>query len=105
MTETTASAEQAEHKPPRALRALKALKDRRMAAMLMLAFAAGLPYGAVLGTLNAWLTQEGINPSTIGPFSIITFGIGQRKQHRWPTHRGMAAHAPTAGDVCKRRPG
>lgn len=74
MTETTASAEQAEHKPPRALRALKALKDRRMAAMLMLAFAAGLPYGAVLGTLNAWLTQEGIKPSTIGTLSIITLG-------------------------------
>jgi len=74
MTETTASAEQAEQKPPRALRALKALKDRRMAAMLMLAFAAGLPYGAVLGTLNAWLTQEGIKPSTIGTLSIITLG-------------------------------
>ena len=61
-------------KPSRAVRALRALKDRRMAAMLMLSFAAGLPYGAVLGTLNAWLTQEGIKPSTIGTLSIITLG-------------------------------
>ena len=61
-------------KPSRAARAFRALKDRRMAAMLMLAFAAGLPYGAVLGTLNAWLTQEGIKPSTIGTLSIITLG-------------------------------
>ncbi|MEZ5999410.1 MFS transporter [Hyphomonas sp.] len=74
MTQASASAEQAKHNQPRALRALKALKDRRMAAMLMLAFAAGLPYGAVLGTLNAWLTQEGIKPSTIGTLSIITLG-------------------------------
>ena len=30
-------------KPPRAVRALKALRDRRMAAMALFAFAAGLP--------------------------------------------------------------
>ena len=59
---------------PRFVRAFHALKDRRMAAMLMLAFAAGLPYGAVLGTLNAWLTTEGVKPSTIGVLSIITLG-------------------------------
>lgn len=59
---------------PRFVRAFSALKDRRMAAMLMLAFAAGLPYGAVLGTLNAWLTTEGVTPSTIGVLSIITLG-------------------------------
>lgn len=58
--------------PPRFIRALRALKDRRMAAMLILALAAGLPYGAVLGTLNAWLTVEEVNPSTIGTLSLIT---------------------------------
>jgi PAT family beta-lactamase induction signal transducer AmpG len=63
-----------EAKPPRFVRAMKALKDRRMVAMLLLSFAAGLPYGAVLGTLNAWLTTEGVNPSTIGILSIITLG-------------------------------
>jgi len=59
---------------PRGMRVIKALNDRRMLAMLLLAFAAGLPYGAVLGTLNAWLTTEGIKPSTIGILSIITLG-------------------------------
>ena len=59
---------------PRGLRVIKTLNDRRMLAMLLLAFAAGLPYGAVLGTLNAWLTTEGIKPSTIGILSIITLG-------------------------------
>ncbi|MDG1825656.1 MAG: MFS transporter, partial [Henriciella sp.] len=53
---------------------MKALNDRRMLAMLLMAFAAGLPYGAVLGTLNAWLTTEGVKPSTIGILSIITLG-------------------------------
>ena len=31
-------------------------------------------YGAVLGTLNAWLTTEGVSPSTIGVLSIVTIG-------------------------------
>ena len=60
--------------PSRIVRAFKALRDRRMAAMLLLSFAAGLPYGAVLGTMNAWLTTEGVKPSTIGVLSIITLG-------------------------------
>ncbi|MFN7055472.1 MFS transporter [Hyphomonas sp.] len=59
---------------PRFIRALRALRDRRMAAMLLLALAAGLPYGAVLGTLNAWLTTENVSPSTIGTLSLITLG-------------------------------
>jgi PAT family beta-lactamase induction signal transducer AmpG len=56
---------------PRWLKALRALRDRKMAAMLLLAFAAGIPYGAVLGTLNAWLTAEGIKPSQIGILNFI----------------------------------
>jgi PAT family beta-lactamase induction signal transducer AmpG len=63
-----------EKSPPRFIRALKALRDRRMAAMFLLALSAGLPYGAVVGTLNAWLTTEGITPSTIGVLSIVTIG-------------------------------
>ncbi len=59
---------------PRYVRALRSLRDRRMAAMFLLALAAGLPYGAVLGTLNAWLTTEGVKPSTIGVLSIVTIG-------------------------------
>ncbi|MEM9375032.1 MAG: MFS transporter [Pseudomonadota bacterium] len=73
MSETVAAA-QADPQTPRFLRAMKALNDRRMVAMLLLSFAAGLPYGAVLGTLNAWLTTEGVTPSTIGILSIITLG-------------------------------
>jgi PAT family beta-lactamase induction signal transducer AmpG len=56
---------------PRWLRALKSLRDRKMLAMLLLALAAGIPYGAVLGTLNAWLTEEGITPGEIGVLSVI----------------------------------
>ncbi len=64
----------AQKEQPRFIRALKALRDRRMAAMFLLALSAGLPYGAVLGTLNAWLTTEGVSPSTIGVLSIVTIG-------------------------------
>ena len=64
--------------PPKWLRALRSLRDRRMLAMLLLALAAGLPYGAVLGTLTAWLTQEGVTPSTIGVLSIITLGYSYK---------------------------
>ena len=59
---------------PRLARAIAALSDRRMGAMLLLAFAAGLPYGAVLGSLNAWLTEEGVTPSAIGTLSLLTLG-------------------------------
>lgn len=59
---------------PRILRAIKALNNRRMGAMLILAFAASLPMGAVLGTLTAWLTTEGITPAVIGNFSLVTLG-------------------------------
>jgi MFS transporter, PAT family, beta-lactamase induction signal transducer AmpG len=56
---------------PRWLRAARALKNRKMLAMMLLALAAGIPYGAVLGTLNAWLTAEGITPSQIGVLNFI----------------------------------
>ena len=59
MNEAMAAPETAEKPAPRFVRAMRALRDRRMAAMFLLALAAGLPYGAVLGTLNAWLTTEG----------------------------------------------
>lgn len=73
MTDAAASPVAAKS-PPRFIRALKAMRDRRMAAMFLLALSAGLPYGAVLGTLNAWLTTEGVTPSTIGVLSIVTIG-------------------------------
>jgi PAT family beta-lactamase induction signal transducer AmpG len=74
MTDSGLSVAEPVKQTPRFVRAMKALNDRRMLAMLLMAFAAGLPYGAVLGTLNAWLTTEGVKPSTIGILSIITLG-------------------------------
>jgi PAT family beta-lactamase induction signal transducer AmpG len=75
MSETSATPETGSPAPvkktPRWLLALRSLRDRKMAAMLLLAFAAGIPYGAVLGTLNAWLTEEGITPGEIGVLSFI----------------------------------
>ncbi len=56
---------------PRWVRAMRSLGERKMLAMLLLSFAAGIPYGAVLGTLNAWLTAEGITPSEIGVLGFI----------------------------------
>lgn len=79
-------------KPPRIVRAFRALNDRRMVAMLLLALAAGLPFGAVLGTLNAWLTVEGVNPSTIGTLSLITLGYAFK--YLW-SPAFQTAHHPT----------
>ncbi len=71
MNEAVASPKGEGKPPPRWLKALKALRHRKMLAMMLLALAAGLPYGAVLGTLNAWLTAEGITPSQIGILNFI----------------------------------
>ncbi len=72
MTESAATPETI--RQPRFVRAMKALNNRRMGAMLILSFAASLPMGAVLGTLTAWLTTEGITPAVIGNFSLVTLG-------------------------------
>lgn len=61
----------ADKERPRWERALRSLGERKMLAMLLLSFAAGIPYGAVLGTLNAWLTAEGITPAEIGVLGFI----------------------------------
>lgn len=88
-----AAGEVAAKPAPRLVRALKAMNDRRMAAMFLLALAAGLPYGAVLGTLNAWLTTEGVKPSEIGVLSLVTIGYAfkflwspafQKAEHPFP---------------------
>ncbi len=60
--------------PPRWLKVLHSLRDRRMGAMLILAFAASLPLGAVLGVLTAWLTEEGVDTGEIGALSLVTMG-------------------------------
>ncbi|MCA8887419.1 MAG: hypothetical protein KDA46_01215 [Parvularculaceae bacterium] len=50
---------------------LRSLGKRKTLAMLILGFAAGLPYILITGTLNAWFTNEGIDVKTIGIFSWI----------------------------------
>ncbi len=59
--------------PPEKLTTRQALKlamtDRQVLAMLILGLASGLPYAAVGGTLNAWLTTEGVKPIEIGLLS------------------------------------
>ena len=88
MTDAAQAAEA--DKTPRFIRALRALNDRRMAAMLLLSLAAGLPFGAVLGTLNAWLTVEGVTPSTIGTLSLITLGYAFK--YLWSPAFQVARH-------------
>ena len=98
MSDAASQADTAPTQSPRIVRALQALNDRRMLAMFLLAFAAGLPYGAVLGTLNAWLTTEGVTPSTIGILSIITLGYSFKylwapafQTPKWIPHKRLGA--------------
>jgi MFS transporter, PAT family, beta-lactamase induction signal transducer AmpG len=44
--------------------------SHRMAAMLLLGFASGLPLALSSGTLQAWLTVEGLDITTIGFFAL-----------------------------------
>jgi PAT family beta-lactamase induction signal transducer AmpG len=89
-----------ETKKPRFIRAMRALKDRRMAAMFLLALAAGIPYGSVLGTLFAWLTTDGINPREIGALSMVILVYSYK--YLWaPSFQ--RARSPLAGFLGPRR--
>ncbi len=48
-----------------------ALMNRRLAVMLPLGFASGLPLALTAGTLQAWLTMEGVDLKTIGIFTLV----------------------------------
>jgi len=50
---------------------LSIFTSRRMAAMLLLGFASGLPLPLTGGTLQAWLTIAGVDLRTIGIFSLV----------------------------------
>jgi PAT family beta-lactamase induction signal transducer AmpG len=50
---------------------LSALLNRRLAVMLPLGFASGLPLALTAGTLQAWLTVEGVDLKTIGIFTLV----------------------------------
>ena len=58
--------------PPRAARHpyLDVFANRRIAAMLLLGFASGLPLALSAGSLQAWLTVEGVDIATIGFFAL-----------------------------------
>src|SRR6476620_7375275 len=47
------------------------LKNRRLAVMLPLGFASGLPLALTAGTLQAWLTVVNVDLRTIGLFSLV----------------------------------
>ena len=46
-------------------------RDRRLAVILLLGFASGLPLALTGGTLQAWMTVEGVDLSTIGIFTLV----------------------------------
>ncbi len=50
---------------------LRTLANRRIAVMLPLGFASGLPLALTGGTLQAWLTMAQVDPKTIGTFTLI----------------------------------
>jgi PAT family beta-lactamase induction signal transducer AmpG len=46
-------------------------RSRRIASVLLLGFASGLPLALTSGTLQAWLTVEGVDIKTIGIFTLV----------------------------------
>jgi MFS transporter, PAT family, beta-lactamase induction signal transducer AmpG len=50
---------------------LASLMNRRILVMLPLGFVSGLPLALTSGTLQAWLTVEGIDLKTIGIFTLV----------------------------------
>lgn len=50
---------------------LAALMNRRVLVMLPLGFVSGLPLALTSGTLQAWLTVEGVDLKTIGIFTMV----------------------------------
>src|SRR6202166_5035477 len=51
----------------------QALGDKRMTAVLLLAFASGLPFNLAGFTLQAWLASAGLDIKTIGIFGLVGF--------------------------------
>lgn len=48
-------------------------RTKDIAVVTVLGFASGLPFPLIGGTLQAWLTTEGIDIKTIGLFTVLTF--------------------------------
>src|SRR5260221_13800165 len=45
--------------------------DRNLAVILFLAFSSGLPLALTSGTLQAWMTVEGVDLAMIGIFTLV----------------------------------
>jgi PAT family beta-lactamase induction signal transducer AmpG len=50
---------------------LEVFRSRRLAVILALGFSSGLPLALTGGTLQAWMTVEGVDLSTIGIFTLV----------------------------------
>jgi PAT family beta-lactamase induction signal transducer AmpG len=50
---------------------LEVFRSRRIAAVLLLGFASGLPLALTSGTLQAWMATAGVDIRTIGIFSLV----------------------------------
>src|SRR3954454_4414192 len=67
---------------PKGWKLLKAaLSTRKAATMLAFGFSSGLPFALLIGTLNAWLGDAGVNLATIGVLSWI--GLGYAFKFLW----------------------
>ena len=50
---------------------LEVFRSPRLAVILALGFSSGLPLALTGGTLQAWMTVEGVDLSTIGVFTLV----------------------------------
>ncbi len=50
---------------------LSVFRDRNLAVILLLGFASGLPLALTTGTLQAWVTVEGVDLATIGLLTLV----------------------------------
>jgi PAT family beta-lactamase induction signal transducer AmpG len=57
--------------PERAPSVVRVFGQRKMAALALLGFASGLPYLLTRDTLQAWLTVEGVDLTTIGLLGLV----------------------------------
>lgn len=60
-----------ERKPGAGSLIIRAFTQRKMAAILLLGFSSGLPLYLTSQTLQAWMTVEGVDLTTIGLFSLV----------------------------------
>lgn len=54
------------------LRGLVVYADRRMLLLFVLGFSSGLPILLVFSTLTVWLTEVGVQKSTVGTFALVS---------------------------------